>query len=273
MLRNGETGDWIGTFIGHKGAVWTAHLNATAEKAITGSADFTAKLWDAITGEELHNFNHKRIVRSVRFSADSTKFLTGGQEKLLRIYDLNKFDSEPLVLDGHEEQIKVALWVSPEVLISGGGDDTIRVWDLRSMKQVKNISLKSFTNMEITVDGKYLVTSGGKDVSFWDLQKFDKSKDFSLTVDVSSASLSPDGSTLVVGSTDLTVRTYEYGSGKELEILKGHHGPVHCVAFAPDGASFASGSEDGTIRLWQSGEPRAYGLWQENKSSSEGTKT
>jgi len=158
-------------------------------------------------------------------------------------------------------------------LISGGGDDTIRVWDLRSMKQVKNISLKSFTNMEITVDGKYLVTSGGKDVSFWDLQKFDKSKDFSLTVDVSSASLSPDGSTLVVGSTDLTVRTYEYGSGKELEILKGHHGPVHCVAFAPDGASFASGSEDGTIRLWQSGEPRAYGLWQENKSSSEGTKT
>jgi WD40 repeat protein len=29
---------------------------------------FVSKLWDAITGEEVHSFSHKRIVRSVRFS-------------------------------------------------------------------------------------------------------------------------------------------------------------------------------------------------------------
>jgi len=251
--------------LGHKGAVWSAHLNSIATQAVTGSADYTAKIWDAINGEEKQTFTHSRIVKSVQFSNDNSFILTGGLDKVLRIFDLSKPDSEPLKFEGHSNTIKAALWCAgDQTLVSGGSDNELRIWDRRTLGQIKSIPFKSaITSIELCLDGKHMIVTCGKELIFYNSQSFEQIKIYPLPIEVNSASLSPDGNVFVVGGTDFSVRLYEFATGKELEIQKGHHGPVHVTRFAPDGMVFASGSEDGTIRLWQK-EPKSYGLWQEN---------
>lgn len=108
MLRQGDTGDWVGTFEGHKGAVWGVDLNANATMAATGAADFSAKIWDATTGDERTTLQHKHIVKSVNFSPSGHWLATGSNDKQLRIFALEEGGSpDPLVtFSGHESNIK-----------------------------------------------------------------------------------------------------------------------------------------------------------------------
>jgi len=271
MLRNGLTGDWIGTFEGHKGAVWAARLNSNATIALTASADYTAKLWDAITGSELCTFTHNRIVKSCDFSRSGLDIVTGGQDKILRIWDAAR-GTMKMQLEGHKDTVRQVLFMknSDNIVLSGGADQVIRMWDLRSGQQVGNAFAKSsVASLELSPDSRVLTSAAGKEVTFWDAATLVPIKMYTVNVELNSASLNPSSTKFVAGGVDFYVHVYDYATGQETEVNKGHHGPVHCVRFAPDGETYCSGSEDGTVRLWQT-SPKNYGLWQTNTTGGNG---
>lgn len=253
MLRE-EGGDWVGTFEGHKGAVWEAKLNREATRAATASADYSVKLWDSISGENIHTWDHPKVVKTVDFSPDGKRLASGGNDGVLRIFDLEKLDTEPVSIPHEETSIKRILWMSDNArILTGGEDGKLRVWDATTHELQKTVELTGSVNdMEFSRDGTTLTTAAGRQVSFFDAETLELQRSHSLAFDVSTAILHPDGGAVFVagGSEDLWVRLFRTATAEELVIHKGHHGPIHCVRFAPSGVSYSSGSDDGTIRIW-----------------------
>ena len=65
-----------------------------------------------------------------------------------------------------------------------------------------------------------------------------------------SVSFSPDGSRIVSGSVDKTVRVWDAVTGEVINTLTGHSDRVWSVSFSPDGSRIVSGSYDNTVRVW-----------------------
>ncbi|TKA78445.1 hypothetical protein B0A49_01132 [Cryomyces minteri] len=298
MLRDGITGDWIGTFIGHKGAVWCARLSPGATLAATGSADFSAKVWDTYTGEALHTLQHNHIVRAVAFpnQARPQILATGGAEKKLRIFDLSRGSATSSPADGqetadttpsyeigpgvHNGTIKSIVWGTDlNILVTAADDKKIRWWDLRSRSPITEYTvdgligsceLNAYTPENVDGSGSaglsragVLSVAAGKSVYFFDNAAPGRViKSVKTAQEVASVALHGEQRKFVTGgSGDTWVRVYDFDTEKELETGKGHHGPIWSVSFSPDGKLYATGSEDGTIKLWKF-TTGPYGLWR-----------
>ncbi|KAF2770710.1 WD40 repeat-like protein [Teratosphaeria nubilosa] len=292
MLRDGLTGDWIGTFIGHKGAVWSSRVSSDAGLAATGSADFTAKVWDTFTGECLGSLEHNHIVRAVAFPGLEGRpgvLATGGMEKRLRVWDLSRITNATSTSNGtngtangataadtpsyeigsgeHQGAIKSIVWSrDPNVLTTAADDKKIRWWDLRSRSSIASYTIDALpTSCEVNsgLNGDpagTLSVAAGKNIYFFSSTQL--IKHIKTEREVSAVALNGDAKRFVTGSpADTWVHVWDYETEVQLETGKGHHGPVWTCGFSPDGKLYATGSEDGTVKLWKFGEG-GYGLWR-----------
>ena len=250
MLRDGVTGDWIGTFIGHKGAVWQARLSSDATVAATGAADFSAVVWNTYTGEILHKLDHSHIVRAIAFppQAHPQLLATGGQEKKLRIFDLSQAvtngitnASEPSPLDNvasssapsyeigagiHQGTIKSIVWgQDPNIIVTAADDKKIRWWDIRTQSTIGEYALDGLIgSCELngeTLDGQgagVLSIAAGKSLYFFDGDRPSSLlKQIKTNYEVASVALCGSQRKFVTGQTsDTWVRVWDFDQEKEI---------------------------------------------------------
>jgi len=126
-----------------------------------------------------------------------------------------------------------ALWTTENRILTGGREGTIRILDL---------NLESIQTIDLNQPQYESVCSS-----------------------IRSLTLSPDSSTLLIGTYGSEIYELKIDSGDGVLHVSGHFAPsrsesatneVWGLAIFPDGQQFLSGGDDGTLRLWSIAEKR-----------------
>jgi RNA polymerase sigma factor (sigma-70 family) len=141
-----------------------------------------------------------------------------------------------------------------KTLISGSFDNTIRVWDVATGRELRRFTghHQVVGSVALSSDGTVLA-SGGNDneIHLWDMttgRQLHCLKVFP-TGGIRVA-FSPDGKTLASAGGTKAIVLWDVKTGQELKQFRGHEGLTTCVAFSPDGNNLVSGNADKSIRLW-----------------------
>jgi WD40 repeat protein len=124
---------------------------------------------------------------------------------------------EIATLSGHRQSVyRLAFSPVGSLLASGAPDQTVRLWDTRSFRELA----------VLPCDSK-----------------------------VYGLAFTPDGTRLAVGCVDNTIRPWDVARRRQVAELRGHNAYVHALAFSSDGTQLVSGSGDSTVRIWDSLKP------------------
>jgi len=119
------------------------------------------RIWDALTGAELKVLiGHTESVRSVAFSSDGTRIVSGSSNMSVRVWDAST-GAELKVLHGHTKIVSSVSFSSDDMhIVSGSHDNSVRVWDALteadSKPVVPNFNTHSVNSITSPTDSTFI---------------------------------------------------------------------------------------------------------------------
>lgn len=242
-----------------------------AEILVAAYSDGRIIHWHSKSGKQLSFMNEEKEnpIMSLDFDSTGDKFATGGNDKIVRIYDDNmkieiaKMKPNGFELPGHSNRIFCVKFHPdyPNILLSGGWDSTVQIYDVRSGIVENALYGPHVCGDSLDVFGMNLLAgswSTKKTITLWDLRTHKQYKEVPLDAEdpllqayCYSAKFSRTGEEFAISTSNTNMfRMYDMESYSTLASTTQMLGSCYCIDFSYDGKSLAYGCADGKVRVY-----------------------
>jgi WD40 repeat protein/serine/threonine protein kinase len=291
-----QTGDLVKKFVGHTDEVWGAIFSPDGKQVVTcaGDKDKTARLWDAATGDVLKTFKgHENGINAIALSPDGKRLLTAGWDSTLRVWDME--DAKELhsfkPLSGTGRFASVAFFGDGRRAVAAVGAkvklyDTIDFKELRSMDDGHKDG--SVWIVAASPGGHLLLSAGSdKTICLWEAGSGKLLHRYTgHTGSVPGAVFTPDGTHILSGSADFTLRLWDLPRRdlydppllpvsqeikKETLLLQAPSSMtppkfVEQVSFTADGKRAVWSGDDKMVHVWDLAENKEVTTFKDHKA-------
>jgi len=227
-------------------------------------------LWDVITGKKIWENKAQEEIEVVNFTPDGKYVISGGEDKKLRIWDVNsgKQVREIDNIAGFD-----AMDVSHQSNLLAVGDEAgqillfdTKTWEQQELVQQGEDELTGaakgvhadVNQLHFSQDDKWLLSAGrNKEVKLWKVIKNSKLKHIRTykghTGSVKSVRLSPNGKFVAAGAGSASgVRIWDFETGDLIHHIKATAMIMETIEFTPNGKYLFVGGNEGEGKI---GEP------------------
>lgn len=160
-------------FVQHKTAIFCIAENTAKKHVYSTDADGNLAIWKSGSWELLLFLPLQcGKIRDIHLNADGSLIFLACQDEKIRIFETNGYN-EILAFNAHKDGTNCLHLFpqKPELLLSGGKDGHLRIWNWQEEKMLLEVPAHNFGIYRIVFlhEGKYFVTaSRDKTVKLWD---------------------------------------------------------------------------------------------------------
>lgn len=247
---------------GHTGAILEAHFSPDGTHLYTCSTDKTLAIWDVGSAQRVRKLKgHTGFVNSVRGTRRGQQMLvSGADDSAVKLWDARKRYAVHTFDSGYQVTA-VCYNDTAETVITGGLDNDLKVWDLRTNAVLYELKghTNTVTGLALSPDGSTVLSNAmDNTLRCWDVRPFAPADrctrlltghQHNYEQNLLRCAWSPDGTRVSAGSADRCVHIWDVASRRVLYKLPGHNGSVNAVDFHPKEPVILSGSSDKSLYM------------------------
>ncbi|XP_043217854.1 U3 small nucleolar RNA-associated protein 15 homolog [Amphibalanus amphitrite] len=233
-----------------------------------GSEDTNVRVFDVNNKHLLREFKgHDRPVHRCDFTADGFRVASFSDDRTVALWDVGG-EARLHALEGHTDYVRAGACspASADVVVSGGYDHAVRVWDARTATCTEKMDHGGPVEAVLVLPtGGLVVSAGGTEVRVWDLLAGGRllTRLCHHTKTVTCLTVCSEGRRLVTGSLDRRLKIIDTASYQPVHTLE-YPSPILSVGIAPDDSKIVVGMSDGLVSI-QDRKPEPEGETAERR--------